>query len=124
MHQTTLHTAPPSNSKAAANEYGAFDYQKVGYNVTEISTSTYSSLYSWGAGNKSGQSRFKFGTSWEANGEEAFLFLEFFGSFCFKTKMNKDNQYFYHGDHLGSCYWIINARLHIVLPHSNRVITP
>jgi hypothetical protein len=124
MHQRPPHTEPHSTSKTAAYGYGFFDYQKVGYNATEINTSTNSPLYSWEAGNKSGQSRFKFGTSWGDNGEEAFLFLEFFGSFCFITKTNKDNQYFYHGDHLGSCYWIINARLHIVLPHSNRVITP
>jgi RHS repeat-associated protein len=101
MHQITPHTKPPPNSKAAAYGYGAFDYQKVGYNAAELSTSTNSPLYSWGAGNKSGQ--------WEANGEEAFLFLEFFGSFCFKTKTNKDNRYFYHGDHLGSSSWITDG---------------
>jgi len=37
-------------------------------------------LNSWVARTKSGQ--------WEANCVEAFLVLEFFGSFCFKTKMS------------------------------------
>ncbi len=82
-------------------EYGSNHFREShgmaqSHTITGLNYSIYLPLYSWVAGNKSGQ--------WKAPGGEAFLFLELFGSFCFKTKMNREKQYFHHSDQRANGY--------------------